>query len=214
MVWKMSIDLSRPLVDSMGHHDPLDGFITYQQLEATVKQSPETSSELNLKAEIEDMKVMCAGRGWTTEDALGMGGLLTDTFKLVQLIDMHHLQETARLESLLRDIELSLQAFVTHNPLNLAAEYRLAFRELGLAIGLHAISSMQRRIDQHPEHFSNANQLSSLLIELSDFQSIHEIIENFWSEPGHQSVNTWVEHSDINCVMLATSLAPNGYLQL
>lgn len=25
MYWKMSIDLSRPLVPSMGHHDPLDG---------------------------------------------------------------------------------------------------------------------------------------------------------------------------------------------
>jgi len=33
MFWKMSIDLSRPLVPSMGHHDPLDGFITYYQLD-------------------------------------------------------------------------------------------------------------------------------------------------------------------------------------
>jgi hypothetical protein len=32
MYWKMSIDLSRPLVPSMGHHDPLDGFVTYSEL--------------------------------------------------------------------------------------------------------------------------------------------------------------------------------------
>ena len=34
MYWKMSIDLSRPLVLSMGHHDPLDGFVTYNELQA------------------------------------------------------------------------------------------------------------------------------------------------------------------------------------
>jgi len=35
MYWKMSIDLSYPLVVSMGHQAPLDGFITYNQLQAT-----------------------------------------------------------------------------------------------------------------------------------------------------------------------------------
>jgi hypothetical protein len=34
MYWKMSIDLSYPVVRSMGHHDPLDGFITYTALQA------------------------------------------------------------------------------------------------------------------------------------------------------------------------------------
>ena len=35
-VWKMSTDLSRPLVTSMGQHDPLDGFVTCAQLEELV----------------------------------------------------------------------------------------------------------------------------------------------------------------------------------
>ena len=35
MYWKMSIDLSYPLVPSMGLHDPLDGLVTYSQLQAT-----------------------------------------------------------------------------------------------------------------------------------------------------------------------------------
>ena len=37
MCWKMSIDLSRPLVPSMGHHDPLDGLVTLVQLRTTAK---------------------------------------------------------------------------------------------------------------------------------------------------------------------------------
>jgi len=214
MFWKMSIDLSRPLVESMGQHDPLDGLITWQQLEATAKRFSETPSGPKLNTEIEDMVAMCKGLTWATEDALGIGGLLTDAYKLVQLIDIHQLQETARLEALLHDIEHSLQAFVTHNQLNLPAEYRLAFRELGLSIGLHAIDGMQKRIKQSPAHFTNARQLTALLSNLSRFCRIHELIENFWSEPGHQSAKTWKEHADINNVMLATSLAPDGYLQL
>lgn len=35
LVWKMSIDLSRPLVRSMGQHDALDGWITSVQVQRT-----------------------------------------------------------------------------------------------------------------------------------------------------------------------------------
>ncbi len=214
MYWKMSIDLSRPLVDSMGQHDPLDGLITYQQLEATAKRFNDALPDICLKTETEEMVAMCAGHSWATQDPLGIGGLLSDAYKLVQLIDTHHLQEMTRLEALLIDIERSLRAFVTHNQLNLPAEFRLAFRELGLAIGLHAINRMQKRIAQHPERFSREKQLTDLLTNLSGFHRIQEFIEIFWLETDHQSAKTWQEHADINNVMLATSLAPDGYLKL
>ena len=214
MYWKMSIDLSRPLVDSMGQHDPLDGLITYQQLEATTKLFPETPAELSLEAEIEDMVAMCAGGNWSTEDPLGIGGLLTDACKLVQLIDTHHLHETARLESVLHDVESGLQAFVMHNTLNLPAEHRLAFRELGLAIGLHTIDRMQETIAQHPGNFTNVDQLTPTLANLSRFYPVYEFIKEFWLEAAHRSVGTWQEHADINNIMLATCLAPDSYLKL
>ena len=82
------------------------------------------------------------------------------------------------------------------------------------ANGLHAIDGMQLRIEQSPAYFANANQLATLLTSLSRFRRIHELIESFWLEPGHRSVKTWQEHMDINSIMLATSLAPDGYLQL
>jgi len=205
MFWKMSIDLSRPLVNSMGHHDPLDGFITYQLLEATARKFPDTPPELSLKAEINALQAMCEGKKWATEDALGIGGLLTDAFIRVQLIKTHHLQETARLQSLLEDITLSLQAFITHNQLNLPAENRLAFRELGLSIGIHAIKRMQKTIKEQPDSFNHADLLISTLNKLLPFQKIAGFIENFWLKPEHQAVNSWQEHGDINKVMLATS---------
>ena len=212
MYWKMSIDLSRPQVDSMGQHDPLDGLITCLQLAATTKDFPETPTELNLDTEIEELVAMCVGGNWITEDSLGIGGLLTDAYTLVQLIAAHHLHETSRLELLLDDIERCLQAFVTNNQLHLPAEYRLAFRELGLSIGLHAIGRMQKTIEQHPEEFTHSQQLSSTLNNLSRFHRMNEFIENFWLEAEHRSVKSWQEHVDINNVMLATSLAPDGYL--
>lgn len=214
MYWKMSVDLSRPLISSMGQHDPLDGLITYRQLQATAGPFPETLSAFNLDTEVAELHAMCASYNWVTDDPLGIGGLLSDAYKLVQLIAIYHLDETARLEALLADIESSLQAFIRNNSLNHGAKYRLAFRELGLSIGLHAINRMQKRIEQEPDHFNNTKRLLAILGRLSEFHRLHELIENCWLAPTHQFINAWQEHADINSVMLATSLAPDGYLQL
>jgi len=214
LYWKMSIDLSRPLVDSTGQHDPLDGLITYLQLEAGSKLLGRPPGEVSLENEIEDMQKMCAGLAWATGDPLGIGGLLTDACKLVQLIDLHHMDESDRLKSMLRDIEYSLRAFVAKNQLSLPAEYRLAFRELGLAIGLSAISKITKRITQSKGDTFNDEQVTNLLKNLAGFTHVLIFIEDFWLEPAHRLTHNWSQHADINNVMLATALAPDGYLQL
>jgi hypothetical protein len=213
MYWKMSIDLTRPLVDSMGQHDPLDGLITSLQLEATAKSFTESPAALNIDEQIKELTAMCAGVNWATDDPLGIGGLFTDAHTLVQLIAEHRLQETARLESLLQDIGPGLQAYVTENQLQMPAEYRLAFRELGLSIGLQTISRMLQIIEQHAEHFANADRLTSTLNNLHRFYQLNELIQSFWLDAKHQGVSSWLQHADINNVMLATSLAPDGFLQ-
>jgi hypothetical protein len=214
MYWKMSIDLSYPLVASMGQHDPLDGLITYQQLQATAGKLADPHSESFLGTEIAEMTAMCEGMTWTTDDPLGIGGLLSDACRLAQLMIRTNLRESDRLVSLLRDAELGLEAFVRSRPLNASADYRLAFRELGLSIGLHAIVKMQRAIEQHPENFSNQNELHARLSGLARFLPLNELIESFWLETSNQQSHSWTGHRDINSVMLATSLAPDGYLVL
>lgn len=47
---------------------------------------------------------------------------------------------------------------------------------------------------------------------LQQYQSLAEHIEAFWSDPSHRSSKTWIDHDDINTVMLATSLAPEGFI--
>jgi hypothetical protein len=186
--------------------------ITFQQLEATAKDFPEIPVELSLKSEIAGLEAMCTGGEWATADPLGIGGLLTDAYSLAKLIGAGYLRETNRLESLLRDVEVSLHAFASNNQLNLPAEYRLAFRELGLAIGLSATGRMHRHLDQHAENYPDKDRLHAMLERLSRFHTIDEIIVDFWLRPEHRTVDSWLQHADINNVMLATSLAPGGYL--
>jgi len=212
MYWKMNIDLSYPLVASMGQHDPLDGLITYQQLHATSLKMADLHAENSVVREIAEMTAMCQGMSWTTDDPLGIGGLLSDACRLAQLMITTNVRESDRLVSLLRDAAVGLDAFLRHNPLNASADYRLAFRELGLSIGLHAIEKMLRIIKQHPEKFSNQQELQARLSDLGRFLPLIKSIEGFWLAPSNQQSHSWTGHCDINSVMLATSLAPEAYL--
>ena len=120
MYWKMSSDLSYPLVSSMGHHDPLDGFVTYHQLQDVAEAS-------DLSAEIADMALICEGKNWTTDDPLGLGGLLSDAFKVAQLTVRGGIGQPGLLEELLHCVLRGLQSFIRQNLLTLPADYRLAF---------------------------------------------------------------------------------------
>ncbi|OEU78464.1 MAG: hypothetical protein BA873_09200 [Desulfobulbaceae bacterium C00003063] len=56
--------------------------------------------------------------------------------------------------------------------------------------------------------------LISQLIDLSPYLSLIKKIEMFWMTTTNQQSDTWIEHIDINSVMLATSLGADGYLLL
>ena len=86
MYWKMSIDLTYPLVLSMGQHDPLDGFVTYSELQTTAAGNFEESSFPSLEREIAVMAKICQGIRLATDDPLGIGGLLFDASRIAQLM--------------------------------------------------------------------------------------------------------------------------------
>ncbi len=212
--WKMSIDLSRPLVLSMGQHDPLDGLLSYHQLQACLPTEQNKTSEHDLSREIKEMTAICQAKDWATNDPLGAGCLLTDAYKLCQLIGLYQLDERHLFKKILQDIESSLHHIISSNFFSITASNRLAFRELGLAIGLQTVGNMRQALAEHPAEFQQGDLLNPLLIRLSAYEPLHNIIENFWLKSEHQSLDVWQEHADINKVMLATSLSPNGYIQL
>ena len=73
----------------------------------------------------------------------------------------------------------------------------MAFRELGLSIGLSAAPLLGARAEG-----------------LRRFAPLRDEIDAFWLEPVNRRSPTWLEHKHINEVMLATALIPDGYLTL
>jgi len=205
MVWKMSIDLCRPQVDSMGHHDPLNGLVT--SLELQTADGFLSHDNIDLGPMIADMARMCANGRWATEDPLGIGGLLDDAVRLAQMVFERGLEYLDLLAQLLRETESSLRVFA-HSPILYdSAERRLAFRELGLSIGLRGLEWIKKLV-------SHDDELAAIVSQLMSYQTLSEQIEAFWLLPGHREGRGWMDHRDINTVMLGTSLAPEGYVTL
>lgn len=210
LYWKMSIDLSHPLVSSMGHHDPLDGLITYYELRETSGRCSGQASSQDLAGEIADMTRICAGKNWATDDALGIGGLLTGAFRIARSTLAGSGAGVGLFDKVLQDSIASLQAFDSGS-LRLPADYRLAFRELGLSIGLQAVRKLKGWVEERPDAFRKSS-VASILRSFEKYLQLNETINAFWLSEKNRRSATWREHHNINMVMLATSLSPDGYL--
>jgi hypothetical protein len=214
MYWKMSIDLSRPLVPSMGQHDPLDGLITYLQLQATAEKDKESTAAQDLESEIADMARLCVGKAWDTDDPLGIGGLLCDAYRSSQLSVIQGSEENDLLATLLESSLRGLGHFARGSLLMSPSDYRLAFRELGLSIGLRAVQRLPGLIEGNPKLFGKGHPVHTKVKSLMRYLPLCEGIEKFWLDPASTENETWRAHREINMVMLATSLAPDSYLAL
>jgi hypothetical protein len=193
--WKMSIDLSRPLVPSMGQHDAVEGYVTCAQLRATAakvgaREGPDLGDALAGFAS------MLEGADLATTDPLGIGGLLIDACRVAQLLRERGFPEEALLGRLLEAALEGLRDPSATLDLGLPASRRLAFRELGLALGLHGVEKMEEARGFAP------------------WFALAERIESFWIDPRNQVAPSFVAHRDINEVMLASTLVPDGCVEL
>jgi hypothetical protein len=210
MYWKMSIDLKRALVSSMGDHDPLDSLITYYEL----GNSSSEDAGPALEVEIDEMNIMCRNRDWTTDDPLGLGDLLDDACRVGQMMSKGVSIAPDLLGNCLSSALQGLDLFLRENTLSLTAGHRLAFREFGLSIGLHASDKLRRVIIEAPASFINNDHVLRLAENILCYGEIAKAIEDFWFTAANQSAETWLEHRDINEVMMATSLAPEAFLNV
>ena len=208
MYWKISIDRSRPLVPSMGQHDALDGYITTLQLRATRSALSPAPAGPDLAAEARAYRDMALAGEWASPDPLGIGGLLSDAYRVAQLLAAGAIEDQQLLEALLQAALRGLESYATSGELQGAADYRLAFRELGLAIGLSAV---QRMLEGD---FRLSRGAADRLAALRRYLPLGNEIEAFWREPLNRESGSWSGHRDINEVMLATRLAPEGFLVL
>lgn len=148
LYWKMSIDLSRPLVTASGQHDAVEARVVSEVL----GEQPDFLPEI-----VEDL---------TTTDPLGLGSLLMNASLLT---------EGPLKQRLLQAAERGLAYYQPQLEAHRSGRGRLAFRELGLAIGLGR-------------------------------QPLGRQITDFWTQPRRHGEQSWLEHQDINEVMLASAL--------
>ncbi|MHC3993532.1 hypothetical protein ACXWTF_01765 [Thiomicrolovo sp. ZZH C-3] len=205
MYWKMSTDLRRPLVTSMGQHDALEAYVTYLQLSVTARA---LGDDAGLGGELEAAGAMAEAMPLSTEDPLGLGGMLLDATRVTQLMAGHDLPLRGLLRSLLEAVREGSERYLHSSTLRAPADARLAFRELGLGIGLHGVSLMQTLNSTVLHNGILAEQLEGL----QTFVPMAEVLELFWLREAHQRVPIWQEHAGINTVMLATSLLPDAFL--
>jgi hypothetical protein len=193
MYWKMSTDLSRPLIKSMGAHDPLEGLIYAVSI---LERVPEKASQI--QPIIQHLKDCCAGLDWSTTDPLGIGGLLLNIARLADLRIKHvDLPECTRPEKVFTDSLHGLEAYSQiYNP-HLQARQRLAFRECGLSLGLRVLMGLKEK----------ALKAGLNLKKFDQFVFLADEIEEFWMNPQNQNSLSWTEHLNINAVTLAASLA-------
>lgn len=214
--WKMSIDLSRPLVASMGQHDALDGWITCRQVQAGAARAfGGLPSDPDLTHPMAELAAMSKRMDRRTIDPLGIGGLLADASRIAQLAVSTDWREGARqLAGILEDAGEGLQVVRNAGTLAGPPTHRLAFRELGLAIGLRGLEPVRTCLRNDGDAFPDAARLERILSRLEPFVPLGEELARFWCEPGNREVESWLAHGDINLVMLATALEPNGFLSL
>jgi hypothetical protein len=195
LFWKMSIDLARAQVSGMNPHDALDGYVTFRRISNAVRSE-------TLQREIGILRKLSNNQTWETDDPLGLGGLLMDVFHLVALPD-----RTAEDDQIISDVlfgaAVGFRQYMRSNPFSIPSSQRLAFRELGLAIGFQVLPAVTAAIDKDAGSLSTVRQaIRSLQMYIGGGR---EIVE-FWANEQQRSSSLWQDHRDINDVMLATAL--------
>ena len=212
MYWKMSIDLTRPLVPSMGQHDPLDGLVTYNELQMTAARDFGQVVQPALVQEMADMIDIGRDIRMATDDPLGIGGLLSDASRIIQMMIRDGPVYAGLLETLLDSTLVGLDTYPESGSLEFPARYRLAFREFGLSIGLAGVEKLPEWIAKNPNFSDRTSSLHHRVRALQKYVPLREKIEQFWLDGKNRESGTWTAHREINMVMFATSLAPEGFL--
>ncbi len=211
--WKMSTDLSRPLVPEMGLHDALDGFLSFREVQhAIVKVSGDAESN-GLGEASEALFALCEHGQWVTDDPLGIGGLLFDACRLCQLVGQKNGRELRLVEDVIQGSSNGLMILLKTGYLKRPAEHRLAFRELGLAIGLRAVPIIARAL-QESEAFEGRPSLLRLIDLFLPYGRLSDEIIDLWRRYAEDPDESWRAHQDINEVMLATAIAPSAFLSV
>lgn len=139
MVWKIAMDMSRPLVESQGNLDPIDGYTTMKILQASAGEE-----DPRLDEEIKDYKKVMENKGkhFVSDDMLDLG---MSTWSAHWLADKEPWAEDLQTRSL-KQLD-KLLAGGARQP----GRYRLAFRDFGACLGVGCCEPADSSLKQHSD---------------------------------------------------------------
>ncbi|KAK9853035.1 hypothetical protein MYU51_007611 [Penicillium brevicompactum] len=140
MIWKMDIELSKPMVKSEGNLDPIDGYVVFRLLQSSAMAAGDGEV---LKEEIGDYK--------RTMDRKGEHFVSSDTLDLGMTLWTAHW--FSRTEDWAADLinkcfEQMYNLFETNQYLERNIKFRLAFREFGTCMGIQCEAEVNTEKDR------------------------------------------------------------------
>ncbi|KAG9771660.1 hypothetical protein ABEF93_000733 [Exophiala dermatitidis] len=190
MYWKLSMDLSRPLVKSEGNLDPIDGYVTYKLLQDTSDNCTALQEEIAALKKIVDTK----WKYYTSSDTLDLG---------MTLWTAHWLSAEEEWAATISRRAIScLEFLVQDGYFDEPPSRRLAFREFGTALGIRAAMAAM-------DESEIANDTTT-----AQFRALPDRICKTWEdaglvpEPTKQLQGRMAELMPITAVMYASALIP------
>ena len=186
MYWKVSMDLSHPLVHSEGNLDPVDGYVIFTLLQRT---HGEGSTVLRDEIRDYDKIVQTKWQGYSSSDPLDLGMTLW-TAHLLAGEDEHPWAAEVLAKAKRDTAKLFSKGYFDRD-----IERRLAFREFGTALGVQCQDATEG------EWIDRADSITTMWRDAGLF-------EGSWKS----RVNTDHDLAPITLVMYAAALVPGGKL--
>ena len=134
MYWKIAMDRSRPLVNSQGNLDPIDGLVVFRKLQAA------SDDRSILQKEIEDYEriIELKGKHFVSSDTLDLG---------MTLWTSHWLADNEEyFADLTKQAERQVHKLFDQNYLDIPTSRRLAFREYGSCLGIGCMADPDEKM--------------------------------------------------------------------
>lgn len=191
MRWKMSVDLSRPLVTSEGNLDPIDGYVIFSLLQKTA------GDPSVLKEEIQDYKkiVDTKWKYMESDDPLDLGMTLWN----VHWMAAEEAWAAAVMERASENLrELAFVNRYFEHPL----EQRLAFREFGTCLGVKCAAALSATEEENEDLLGLADDILDQWEEVGIAEGAGGELDAVIKKQGLRPITR---------VMYATALIPGAF---
>ena len=142
MVWKISVDMSRPLVESQGNLDPIDGYVTMKILQASAREGdPRLDEEISDYKKVIDRK----RKHFMLDDMLDLG---------MSAWSSHWLADKEKWAA-----DLQTRSLKQLGRLLAGGRHGLAFRDFGACLGIGCCDAADSSLKTHAEQLIKAWEL-------------------------------------------------------